>query len=294
MSIAAPATPHANRKHDDLGAMRREDDMNGDGDDWSVEPEPADDERVLHGHPGTEREGRGTTDYAQAVTTRDAHWWAALSDYERGYGLLRALESACERGAPLHLARCVHHLHDLLSGLDSADRAWVLALLRHIQHLLAHRTRSDGTEVTLTSLLAYLSDVRADPRFAPPPALPVGLLHRMYPRGVRPEDLHEALDRHRYPRGKPLPACPLCEQDRADPTDPLAQAVAALPTEQRVILVHLGQVLALDGDAPDLAEQLTWVTGTRPVPAPYQAALVRACRGSADTLALALDGDAQP
>jgi hypothetical protein len=37
----------------------------------------------------------------------------------------------------------------------------------------------------------------------------VGLLHRMYPRGVRPEDLHEALDRHRYPRGKPLPACPL-------------------------------------------------------------------------------------
>jgi hypothetical protein len=80
--------------------MRREDDMNGDGDDWAVEPEPADDERVLHGHPGTEREGRGTPDYAKAVTTRDADWWAALGDYERGYDLLRALESACERGAP--------------------------------------------------------------------------------------------------------------------------------------------------------------------------------------------------
>jgi hypothetical protein len=169
-------------------------------------------------------------------------------------------------------------------------------LLRRIQDLLAHRTRGDDTEVTLTVLLAYLSDVRADPRFAPPPALPVGLLHRMYPRGVRPEDLHEALDRHRYPRGKPLPACPLCEQDRADPTDPtdpLAQAVAALPTEQRGILVHLGEVLALDGDAPDLAEQLAWVTGTLPVPAPYQAALARACRGSADTLAHALDAEAQ-
>jgi hypothetical protein len=81
--------------------------------------------------------------------------------------------------------------------------------------------------------LAYLSDVRADSRFAPPPALPVGLLPRMYPRGVRPEALQEALDRHRYPRGKPLPACPICEPDRADPTDPLTQAVAALPTEQR-------------------------------------------------------------
>src|SRR5439155_20488785 len=91
--------------HDDLGAVRREDDMNGDGDDWAVEPEPAD-ERVLHGRPGTERDGRGTTDYAEAVTTRDADWWAALSDYERRYGVLRALESACERGAPLHLARC--------------------------------------------------------------------------------------------------------------------------------------------------------------------------------------------
>ena len=75
---------------------------------------------------------------------------------------------------------------------------------------------------------------------------------------------------------------------------PLAQAVAALPTEQRVILIHLGQVLALDGDAPDLTDQLAWVTGTRPVPAPYQAALVRACRGSADTLAQALDADARP
>ena len=148
--------------------------------------------------------------------------------------------------------------------------------------------------VTLTVLLAYLSDVRADPRFTPPPALPAGLLHRMYPRGVRPEDLQEALDRHRYPRGKPLPACPLCEQDRADPSDPLAQAVAALPTEQRAILVHLGQVLALDGDAPDLAEQLAWVTGRLPVPAPYQAALARACRGSDDTLAHALDAEAQP
>jgi hypothetical protein len=166
-------------------------------------------------------------------------------------------------------------------------------LLRRIQDLLAHRTRSDGAEVTLMVLLAYLSDVRTDPRFAPP-ALPVGLLHRMYPRGVRPEDLHEALDRHRYPRGKPLPACPLCEPDRAEPTDPLAQAVAALPTEQRVLLVHLGQVLALDGAAPELAEQLAWVTGALPVPAPYQAALVRACRCSADTLAQALDADARP
>jgi hypothetical protein len=274
--------------------MRMEDDMNGEGADWSVEPEPADDERVLHGRAGTERDGRGTTDYAEAVTTRDAAWWTALSDYERGYGLLRALESACERGAPLHLARCVHHLHDLLSGLDPADRAWVIALLRRIQDLLAHRTRGDDTEVTLTALLAYLSDVRADPRFAPSPALPVGLLHRMYPRGVRPEDLQEALDRHRYPRGKPLPACPLCEPDRADPSDPLAQAVAALPTEQRVLLVHLGQVLALDGDAPDLAEQLAWVTGTLPVPASYHAALARACRGSDDTLAHALDAEEQP
>ena len=116
----------------------------------------------------------------------------------------------------------------------------------------------------------------------------------MYPRGVRPAELQEALDRHRYPRGKPLPACPLCEQDRADPTDPLAQAVAALPTEQRVLLVHLGQVLALDGEAPALAEQLAWVTGTRPVPAPYQAALAQACRGSDDTLAHALDAHEQP
>jgi hypothetical protein len=41
-------------------------------------------------------------------------------------------------------------------------------------------------------------------------------------------------------------------------------------------LVHLGHVLALDGDAPDPAEHLAWVTGRLSVPAPYQAALARA------------------
>lgn len=267
--------------------------MNGDDGDWSVEPEPADDDRVLRARPDARQDSPGAIDYAAAITTRDAAWWAALSDYECAYAVLRALENACARGAPLHLARCGHHLHGLLSGLDPADRAWVGLLLRRIQGLLVRRARGDNTAVTLTSLLAYLSAVPADPRFAPPLALPLGLLHRMYPRGVRPEDLREALDRQRYPRGRPLPVCPLCEPDRADPTDALAQAVAALPAGQRIVLLHLGQAFALDGDAPDLAEQLAWVTGATPVPARYRAAIARARGGDVDTLDDALNAAAQ-
>jgi hypothetical protein len=261
--------------------------MNGDN-DWLEEPEPADDERVLRDRPDAGRDSSGAIDYAEAITARDDTWWAALSDYERAYDVLRALESACERGAPLHLARCVHHLHDLLSGLDPADRAWVGAVLRRIQDLLARRGGSAGTAVTLTALLAYLSEVSADPRFAPPPVLPLGLLHRMYPRGVSPAELQEALDRHRYPRGKPLPVCPLCEPDVADPADALGREVAALPAEQRAVLVHLGQALALDGDAPDLAGQLAWVTGATPVPATYVETLLRARDGDDETLEQAL------
>jgi hypothetical protein len=97
--------------------MHREDDMNGDGDDWSVEPEPADDERVLHGHPDTEHEGHGTTDYAEAIATRDADWWAALSDYERGYGVLRALWRAPTRGVP----RCTWRAASITCMTCSAD-----------------------------------------------------------------------------------------------------------------------------------------------------------------------------
>ena len=256
--------------------------MSGESDNWSEEPEPTDDERVWHGRDDTGRTNGGVIDYAAAIATQDDAWWAALSDYDYAYGVLRALESASARGAPLHLARCVHHLHDLLSGLDPADGAWVSALLRRLQDLLARRATRDGTAATLPSLLTYLSAVRTDPRFAPPPALPLGLLHCMYPRGVSPAELHEALDRHRYPRGKPLPACPLCEPDQADSSDVLARAVAALSPAHRAVLVHLGQALALDGAAPALTVQLAWVTGAQPVPAPYQATLARARHGGED------------
>jgi len=264
--------------------MGGEDPMSGESDDWSaeleLEPEPTDDERVLQGRHDTGRTRGGVIDYAAAIVTQDAAWWAALSDYDYAYGVLRALESASARGAPLHLARCVHHVHDLLSGLDPADRAWVRALLRRIQDLLTRRASSDGS--ALPSLLAYLADVRIDPRFAPPPALPLGLLHGMYPHGVSPVELQELLDRHRYPRGKPLPICPVCESDQADPTDLLVRTVATLPAAHRAVLVHLGQALALDGDAPDLREQVAWVTGARPVPAPYQATLAWARQGGDD------------
>jgi hypothetical protein len=256
-------------------------------DDWSAEPEPADDERVLRRRPDTVQDGPGRLDYADVITMQDTAWWAALSDYDYAYGVLRALESASERGAPLHLARCVHHLHDLLSGLDPADRAWVVALVRRIQGLLARRATREGTAVTLAALLAYLADVGTDPRFAPPPALPLGLLHRMYPRGVSPAELQEGLDRHRYPRGKPLPVCPVCEPDQIDPRDALARAVAALSAAQRDVLTRLGQSLALDGDAPDLIAQLAWVTGAQPMPALYQDTLA-GIRGDSDTLEHAL------
>lgn len=274
--------------------------MARDADDWpeepQLEPEPelADDERVLRGRSGARRGGGGTVDYVEAVTARDDAWWATLSDYEHAYGILRALEGACERGVPLHLARCVHHLHDLLGGLDPADRAWVGALLRRIRDMLARRTGSDATEVTLESLLVYLSEVRADARFAPPSVLPPRLVHRLYPRGMSLEELQEALDGRRYPRGKPLPACPVCEPDLADLGDSLAQAVAALPTEQQVVLVRLGHALALDGDAPDLPEQLAWVTGAKPMPARYQVVLERAAGGGDDTIEYALKAVAQP
>ena len=262
--------------------------MSAEGDDRSAEPEPADDERVLRRRPDTAQDGPGRLDYADVITSRDAAWWATLSDSDYDYGVLRALESASERGAPLHLARCVHHLHDLLSGLDPDDRAWVMALVRRIQGLLARRAACDGTAVTLAALLAYLCDVGADPRFAPPPALPLGLLHRMYPRGVSPAELQEALNRHRYPRGKPLPACPACEPDQLDPRDALARAVAALSAAQRELLTRLGQTLALDGDAPDLIAQLAWVTGAQPMPAPYRDTPART-RGDSDLLEHALN-----
>jgi len=267
---------------------RTEGGMNGDSDTWAEVPEPTDEDRVLQDGPPTRRGGSGVVDYAAAITARDAAWWATLSDYEYTYGVLRALEGASARGAPLHLARCVHHLHDLLSGLDAADRAWVVALVRRIRDVLARRRGRDGADVTLTALLTYLADVGSDPRFAPPSVLPLGLLHRMFPRGVGPEDLQEALDRERYPQGKALPVCPVCEPAQADPDDALARAVAALPSAQRLVVVHLGQALALAGTAPDLTEQLAWVTGTRPVPAAYQATLARARRGADDTLAHAL------
>ncbi len=258
--------------------------MNEDSDDRPVEAEPTDDDRVLRGGPESRSDAPGAIDYVEAVTARDATWWAALSDYESAYGLLRALESASARGAPLHRARCVHHLQDLLRGLDPADRAWVLALVGRIGDVLARRAGRDGTAVTLTALLAYLAAVDVDPRFAPPSVLPVGLLHRMFPRGVGPADLQEALDRQRYPHGKPLPVCPLCEAEQADPADALARAVAALPSEHRQILVGLGHALALAENGPDLTEQVAWVTGARPVPAPYHATMARAHRGGTDTL----------
>ncbi len=264
--------------------------MSGEGNDWSndwsaelvSEPQPTDDERVLHGRQESGQTHGDVRDYAAAIVTQDAAWWAALSDYDYDYGLLRALESASARGAPLHLARCGHHLQDMLRGLDRADRAWVLALLRRIQDLLARRASRAGSATAVPALLAYLAAVRADPRFAPPPALSVGLLQGMYPHGVSPAELGEMLDRQRYPRGKPLPVCPACELDQADPTDPLVQTVAALPAADQAVLVHLGQVLALEGDAPALREHMAWLRGVRPVPARYQATLSRARQGGAD------------
>ena len=260
--------------------------MRGEGDDWSAEPQsqPTDDERVLHGRQESGRTHGGVSDYAAAIVTQDAAWWVALSDYDYAYGLLRALENASARGAPLHLARCGHHVHDLLRGLDRADRTWVLSLLQRIQDLLARRASRAGSAVALglPALLAYLAAIRTDPRFASPPALPVGLLQDMYPHGVSPADLREMLDRQRYPHGKPLPVCPVCELEQADPTDSLVQTVAALPAAERAVLVHLGQALALDGDAPDLREHVAWIRGARPVPAPYQATVARARQGDAD------------
>jgi len=263
--------------------------MNGDDDTWAEELEPTDEDRVLQGGRQASRGGSGGVDYVEAITAQDAAWWATLSDYEYTYSVLRALEGASARGAPLHLARCVHHLHDLLSGLDPADRTWVVALVRRIGDLLARRQGRDGADVTLTALLTYLADVGTDPRFAPPSVLPVGLLHRMFPHGVGPEDLQEALDRERYPQGKALPMCPVCAPAQAAPDDALARAVAALPSAQRLLVVHLGHALALAGAAPDLTEQLAWVTGTRPVPTAYHATLARARQGDNDTLAHALN-----
>src|SRR5690348_1644403 len=126
--------------------QRPDSDFVRDDDDWpaetELEPEPefADDERVLRARSGSRRGAGGTVDYAAAITARDAAWWATLSDYEHAYGILRALEGACGRGVPLHLARCVHHLHDLLGGLNPADRAWVRVLIGRIRDLLARRT----------------------------------------------------------------------------------------------------------------------------------------------------------
>ena len=58
--------------------------------------------------------------------------------------------------------------------------------------------------------------------------------------------------------------------------------IATLTVTQRDTLSHLGYALALDGDAPDLAAQLAWVTGKTPVPARYRAILAGARGG--DTL----------
>jgi hypothetical protein len=253
--------------------------------EWVIEPGPSDDDRVLHGHAGTGQTGlMPGIDYAAAVIAQEDAWWAALSDDEAGYVLLRALESASERGAPLHLARCGHHLQSLLSGLDAGDRAWGIALLRRMGDLLARGTPS-GTAITVTALLAHLAAVGADPRFAPSPApLSVGLLHRLYPHGVSLADLGEALDRTHYPHGKPLPACPVCEVETAEPSAISAQAVAALSEAQRAVVVRLGQALALETDAPDLREQVAWVTGTRPVPARYASTLAAAQMGGAVSL----------
>ena len=96
------------------------------------------------------------------------------------------------------------------------------------------------------------------------------------------------LDRERYPRGKPLPACPVCEPQQVDRSDALNQAVAALPAAQREVVVRLGAALAVDADAPDLREQVAWVRGTRPVPARYQGALAQAQEGGDVTLERAL------
>jgi hypothetical protein len=204
------------------------------------------------------------------------------------------VEQASARGAPLHLARCAHHLQDLLRGLDPRDRTWVVALVGRIGELLARRAGPDGPAVTVLDLLAYLAGVATDPRFAPPSVLPVGLLHRMFPHGVGPADLQEALDRQRYPHGKPLPVCPLCEPAQADPDAPLTRAVAALPAAQHGILMRVGQALALAGHAPDLADQVAWVTGMQPVPAVYQALLTPARSDSPVTLAHALALADQP
>ena len=238
--------------------------------------------------------GSGPSDYAAAIADQETAWWAALSDYEYAYALMRALEQASARGAPLHLARCVHHLQDLLRGLDPPDRTWVLMLVRRSGELLARGAGPDEPAVTVADLLAYLAGVATDPRFAPPSVLPVGLLHRLFLHGAGPEDLQEALDRQRYPHGKPLPVCPLCEPERADPAAPLTRAVAALPAAQHGILIGVGQALALTGHAPDLADQVAWVTGTQPVPAVYQALLTPARSDSPVTLAHALALADQP
>jgi hypothetical protein len=98
---------------------------------------------------------------------------------------------------------------------------------------------------------------------------------------VQLAELHEMLDRQRYPRGKPLPVCPVCEPEQADPADPLVRTVATLPAAQRAALVALSQAVALEEDGPDLRDQVAWVTGARPVPARYQVALAQARQGGA-------------
>lgn len=209
-----------------------------------------------------------------------AAWLAGLTDAEREYQTLRRLESAARTGICLHQVRCGHHLADLLTEAPTEQRAPIIEALWWVSDLLTRRAEArGGPRVTDAGLLAYLAGLNDREDYRPRNLLTSQDLRSMYPRGVRPERLAEAEDAGRYPKGRPLPPCLVCQRDevplRSDV--PLHVAVCGLNERQVATLAVLAFTvvarLVAGETAPSVGEQIAWVRGEQTVPAAYREAL---------------------
>jgi len=203
-----------------------------------------------------------------------------LEEHERR--TLIAAESAAKQGAFLNRARCVHHVAQLLSqGTQEAQEAtaravgWTALLVGRQDQ----REHGGSPRFSWDGLLTYLAQLDTHPEYLKPGytmCSPV-LLRVMYPLGVSPERLAVAEEWEAWPKGRPLPPCPVChpEQTQGDGPTPLRLLLAACTPQEGAALRLLGRDVAMraigDTVPPPVLEQARWVRGLAPIPQEWRA-----------------------
>jgi len=129
------------------------------------------------------------------------------------------------------------------------------------------------------ALLVYLAQIDTHPEYLQPgyTMCSPALLRVMYPLGVSAERLAVAQEWQAWPKGRPLPPCPVChpEETQGDGATPLRLLLAACTPQEWAALRLLGRDVAMRAIGgtvpPPVLEQARWVRGLARVPQEWRA-----------------------